>query len=80
MKIAVAGTGYVGLSMAVLLAQHNDVTAVDIVAEKVEMLNQRISPIRDPEVEEYLATRELSLAATLDGDSAYRDAEFVITI
>ena len=78
MKIAVAGTGYVGLSMAVLLAQHNDVTAVDIVAEKVEMLNQRISPIRDPEVEEYLATRELSLAATLDGDSAYRDAEFVI--
>ena len=78
MKIAVAGTGYVGLSMAVLLAQHNDVTAVDIVAEKVDMLNQRISPIRDPEVEEYLATRELSLAATLDGDSAYRDAEFVI--
>ena len=78
MKIAVAGTGYVGLSMAVLLAQHNDVTAVDIVAEKVEMLNKRISPIRDPEVEEYLATRELSLVATLDGDSAYRDAEFVI--
>ena len=78
MKIAVAGTGYVGLSMAVLLAQHNDVTAVDIVAEKVEMLNRRISPIRDPEVEEYLTTRALSLTATLDGDSAYRNAEFVI--
>ena len=78
MKIAVAGTGYVGLSMAVLLAQHNEVTAVDIVAEKVRMLNRRESPIRDPEVEEYLATRELDLTATLDGDSAYREAEFVI--
>ena len=78
MKIAVAGTGYVGLSMAVLLAQHNEVTAVDIVPEKVALLNERKSPIRDPEVEEYLETRELNLTATLDGDSAYRDAEFVI--
>ena len=78
MKIAVAGTGYVGLSMAVLLSQHNEVTAVDIVPQKVEMLNRRQSPIRDPEVEEYLATRKLQLKATLDGDSAYRDAEFVI--
>ncbi len=78
MKIAVAGTGYVGLSMAVLLAQHNEVTAVDIVPEKVQLLNQRISPIRDPEVEEYLETRELNLKATLDGDGAYADAEFVI--
>ncbi len=78
MKIAVAGTGYVGLSMAILLSQHNQVTAVDIVPEKVDMLNRRISPIRDPEAEEYLATRELNLKATLDGDSAYSDAEFVI--
>ena len=78
MKIAVAGTGYVGLSMAVLLAQHNEVTAVDIVPEKVQLLNQRISPIRDPEVEEYLETRKLNLRATLDGNGAYADAEFVI--
>ena len=78
MKIAVAGTGYVGLSMAVLLAQHNEVTAVDIVPEKVALLNARKSPIRDPEVEEYLETRELKLTATLDGDAAYADAEFVI--
>ena len=78
MKIAVAGTGYVGLSMAVLLAQHNEVTAVDIIPEKVALLNQRKSPIRDPEVEEYLETRELNLKATLDGDSAYAGAEFVI--
>lgn len=78
MKIAVAGTGYVGLSMAVLLAQHNEVTAVDIVPEKVALLNARKSPIRDPEVEEYLETRELKLTATLDGDAAYSDAEFVI--
>ena len=78
MKIAVAGTGYVGLSMAVLLAQHNEVTAVDIVPEKVTLLNERKSPIRDPEVEEYLETRELNLKATLDGDAAYADADFVI--
>ncbi len=78
MKIAVAGTGYVGLSMAVLLAQHNEVTAVDIVPQKVELLNRRISPIRDPEVEEYLAARELNLTATLEGDAAYAAAEFVI--
>ena len=78
MKIAVAGTGYVGLSMAVLLAQHNEVTAVDIIPEKVALLNEKKSPIRDPEVEEYLATRELDLKATLDGDAAYADAEFVI--
>ena len=78
MKIAVAGTGYVGLSMAVLLSQHNEVTAVDIVPEKVALLNARKSPIRDPEVEEYLETRQLNLTATLDGDSAYREAEFVI--
>jgi len=78
MKIAIAGTGYVGLSMAVLLAQHNEVTAVDIIPEKVAMLNRRKSPIRDPEVEEYLANRELNLKATLDGNAAYRDAEFVV--
>ncbi|MBR2343776.1 MAG: nucleotide sugar dehydrogenase [Clostridia bacterium] len=78
MKIAVAGTGYVGLSMAVLLAQNNEVTAVDIIPGKVEMLNRRKSPIIDKEIEEYLATRELRLTATTDGDSAYRDAEMVI--
>ena len=78
MRIAVAGTGYVGLSMAVLLAQHNQVTAVDIVPEKVELINAGKSPIQDKEIEEYLATRQLNLTATLDGESAYRDAEFVI--
>jgi len=78
MRIAVAGTGYVGLSMAVLLAQHNTVTAVDIIPEKVELINQRRSPIQDREIEEYLATNQLDLTATLDGDSAYRDADFVI--
>ena len=78
MNIAVAGTGYVGLSMAVLLAQHNTVKAVDIVPEKVEMLNNRKSPIADKEIEEYLATKELDLEATTDGNSAYRDADFVI--
>lgn len=78
MKIAVAGTGYVGLSMAVLLAQHNTVKAVDIVPQKVEMLNNRKSPIVDKEIEEYLATKELDLEATTDGDSAYKDAELVI--
>ena len=78
MKIAVAGTGYVGLSMAILLAQHNEVTAVDIIPEKVEMINRRKSPIADKEIEEYLTGKELHLAATTDGDSAYRDAELVI--
>ncbi len=78
MKIAVAGTGYVGLSMAVLLSQHNQVTAVDIVPEKVEMINNRRSPIQDKEIEEYLATKDLNLVATLDGDSAYRDAQIVV--
>ena len=77
-KIAVAGTGYVGLSMAVLLAQHHQVTAVDIVAEKVEKINSRVSPIQDEYIEKYLAEKDLDLTATLDGDSAYRDAEFVV--
>ena len=78
MKIAVAGTGYVGLSMAVLLAQNHHVTAVDIVEEKVELINHRKSPIQDAEIEEYLASKDLNLRATLDGDAAYRDAEYVI--
>ena len=78
MKVAVAGTGYVGLSMATLLAQHNSVVAVDIVPEKVEMINERISPIQDDYIEKYFAEKELDLTATLDGASAYKDAEFVI--
>ena len=78
MKIAVAGTGYVGLSMAVLLAQHNRVVAVDIIPEKVEMINNKKSPIVDSEIEEYLATKELDLTATIDGASAYKDADLVI--
>ena len=78
MRIAVAGTGYVGLSMAVLLAQHNQVTAVDIVPEKVDMINARKSPIQDREIEEYLATVPLNLTATLDGAAAYAAAELVI--
>lgn len=78
MKIAVAGTGYVGLSMAVLLAQHNHVTAVDIIPEKVDKINARISPIADREIEEYLRTKELDLRATLDARQAYGDADFVI--
>lgn len=77
-KIAVAGTGYVGLSLAVLLAQHNHVTAVDVVPEKVELINQRKSPIQDDYIEKYLAEKELDLTATLDGEAAYKDAEFVI--
>ncbi|MCM1537159.1 MAG: nucleotide sugar dehydrogenase [bacterium] len=77
-KIAVAGTGYVGLSNAVLLSQHNEVTAVDIIPEKVEMINKRKSPIVDRELEEYLAKPELKLIATTDGEAAYRDADFVI--
>lgn len=78
MKIAVAGTGYVGLSMAVLLAQHNQVTAVDIVPEKVDLINNRRSPIQDEYIEKYLAEKELDLTATLDAESAYRDADFVV--
>ncbi|WP_308575063.1 nucleotide sugar dehydrogenase [uncultured Fusobacterium sp.] len=77
-KIAVAGTGYVGLSLAVLLAQHNSVIAVDIIPEKVEMINNKKSPIQDDYIEDYLANRTLDLIATLDGESAYKDAEFVI--
>lgn len=78
MKIAVAGTGYVGLSMAVLLSQHNEVTAVDIVPAKVELINNKKSPIVDKEIEEYLATKELRLTATTDSAAAYKDAELVI--
>ena len=77
-KIAVAGTGYVGLSIATLLAQHNQVVAVDVIPEKVEMLNKRISPIQDDYIEKYLAEKQLNLTATLDGASAYRDADFVV--
>ena len=78
MKIAVAGTGYVGLSIATLLAQHNEVTAVDIIPEKVEMINRRQSPIQDEYIEKYFAEKELHLTATLDADAAYRNAEFVV--
>ena len=78
MKIAVAGTGYVGLSIAVLLAQHNEVHAVDIVPEKVELINSRKSPIQDEYIEKYLAEKELNLTATLDAKSAYSDAEIVV--
>lgn len=78
MKIAVAGTGYVGLSLAVLLAQHNDVTAVDIVEEKVNLINKRISPIRDEYIEKYFAEKELSLKATLDAKKAYSEAQLII--
>ena len=78
MKIAVAGTGYVGLSMATLLAQHNEVVAVDIVPEKVDMINRRVSPIQDEYIEKYFKEKELNLVATLDAESAYRDADFVI--
>ena len=78
MKIAVSGTGYVGLSIAVLLAQHHHVTAVDILPEKVEKINRRESPIQDEYIEKYLAEKPLDLTATLDGEAAYRDAEFVV--
>lgn len=78
MKIAVAGTGYVGLSIAVLLAQHNSVTAVDIIPQKVEMLNKRKSPIADKEIESYLSEKKLDLTATLDAASAYKNADFVV--
>ena len=77
-KIAVAGTGYVGLSISVLLSQHNHVTAVDIVPQKVEMINQRKSPIQDNEIGEYLAEKDLDLVATLDAENAYKDADFVV--
>ena len=78
MKIAVAGTGYVGLSLATLLAQHNEVKAVDIIPEKVELINKKLSPIQDYYIEKYLAEKELNLVATLDAEMAYKDAEFVI--
>ena len=78
MKIAVAGTGYVGLSIATLLAQHNQVTAVDVIPEKVDLINQRKSPIQDEYIERYLAEKPLNLTATLDGKAAYRDADFVV--
>lgn len=78
MKIAIAGTGYVGLSNAILLAQHHEVTAVDVIPEKVDMVNRRESPIADAYIEDYLEHKKLSLTATLDGDSAYREAELII--
>ena len=78
MKIAVAGTGYVGLSIATLLAQHNTVTAVDIIPEKIDLINNRKSPIQDDYIEKYLAEKELDLIATLDAESAYKDADFVV--
>ena len=78
MNIAVAGTGYVGMSIATLLAQHNHVTAVDVIPEKVEKINNKISPIQDDYIEKYLAEKDLDLTATLDGEAAYKDAEFVV--
>jgi len=77
-KIAVAGTGYVGLSIATLLSQHHQVTAVDVIPEKVEKLNKKISPIQDDYIEKYLAEKELNLTATLDAKAAYSDADFVV--
>lgn len=77
-RIAVAGTGYVGLSIAILLAQHNQVVTVDVIPEKVEMINKRKSPIQDEYIEKYLVEKELNLTATLDGEAAYKDAEFVV--
>ena len=78
MKIAVAGTGYVGLSIATLLAQHHTVTAVDVIADKVDKINRKISPIQDEYIEKFLSEKELDLTATLDGRAAYRDADFVV--
>ena len=78
LKIAAAGTGYVGLSMATLLSQHHDVVAVDVIPEKVEKINNRVSPIQDEYIEKYFAEKELRLTATLDGKAAYKDADFVI--
>ena len=77
-NIAVAGTGYVGLSISVLLAQHNKVIDVDIIPEKVELINKRKSPIQDEYIEKYLAEKELDLTATLDAEAAYKDADFVV--
>ena len=78
MKIAIAGTGYVGLSIATLLAQHNQVVAVDIIPEKVDLINQRKSPIQDDYIEEYLVYKNLDLTATLDAEAAYKEAAFVV--
>lgn len=78
LNIAVAGTGYVGLSIATLLAQHHQVIAVDVIPEKVDKINNRISPIQDEYIEKYLAEKELNLTATLDGASAYKSADFVV--
>lgn len=78
MNITIVGTGYAGLSLAVLLSQQHKATAVDIISEKVEMINHRISMIRDDEIEKYLAEKELNLIATLDGASAYQDAESMV--
>lgn len=78
MKIAIAGTGYVGLSLAVLLAQQNEVVALDILAEKVDLLNRKVSPIADPEIESFLKTKTLNLRATLDKQDAYKGADFVV--
>ena len=78
MKIAVAGTGYVGLSIATLLAQHHEVMAVDIIEDKVNKINNRISPIQDEYIEKYLSEKELHLTATLDGRSAYNEADIVV--
>ena len=78
LKIAVAGTGYVGLSIATLLSQHHQVTAVDVIPEKVDMLNRKQSPIQDEYIEKYLSEKTLNLTATLDGAKAYSDADFVV--
>ena len=78
LKIEVAGTGYVGLSIAILLAQHHQVIAVDVIPEKVDLINQRKSPIQDDYIEKYLAEKELDLTATLDAREAYKDADFVV--
>ena len=78
MKIAVAGTGYVGLSIATLLSQHHEVMAVDIIPEKVDLINHKKSPIQDEYIEKYLAEKDLNLTATLDAEAAYKDADFVV--
>ena len=78
MKVAVAGTGYVGLSIATLLSQHHEVMAVDIIPKKIEKINKRISPIQDEYIEKYLTEKELNLTATLDAEAAYKDADFVV--
>ena len=78
LKIAVAGTGYVGMSIATLLSQHHQVTAVDVIPEKVEKINKRISPIQDEYIEKFFAEKQLNLTATLDGAAAYKDADFVV--